>query len=94
LATFWSLRREKCARALHWPPMSTEVSFDERQRRARHATRAIAAGAIGTASGIGVALLGLEGPGTVLTLGGALLLGWGLHRFGRLGADPPRWYGR
>lgn len=73
--------------------MSKE-SFDERQRRSRLATRAIAGGAVGTASGVVASLLGFEGPGMVLTLGGALLLGWGLHRFGRLRADPPRWSGR
>jgi hypothetical protein len=71
-----------------------EESFEERQRRSRLAARAIAGGAVGTASGVALSLLGFEGPGLVLTLGGALLLGWGLHRFGRLGADPPGWYGR
>ena len=71
-----------------------KVSLDERQRRSRLAMRAVAGGAIGTASGVIVSLFGFEGPGMVLTLGGALLLGWGLHRFGRLGADPPGWYGR
>jgi hypothetical protein len=74
--------------------VTSNVSFDERLRRANLAVRAIAGGAIGTASGVIVSLLGFEGPGAVLTLGGVLLLGWGLHRFGRLGADPPRWYGR
>lgn len=71
----------------------SKVSFDERRRRARLALRAVACGALGTASGVVVSLLGVERLGIVLTLGGTLLLGWGLHRFGRLGADPPRWYG-
>lgn len=72
----------------------SNVSFEERQRRSRLAMRAVACGALGTASGVAISLLDLEGPGRVLTLAGALLLGWGLHRFGRLGADPPGWYGR
>jgi hypothetical protein len=72
----------------------SKVSLDERQRRSSLAMRAVAGGAIGTASGVAVSLLGVEAPGMVLTLGGALLLGWGLHRFGRLGADPAGWSGR
>jgi hypothetical protein len=70
--------------------MSRAAPADRRQR-VRLAQRAIVAGAIGTASGVIVSLLGAEGAGMPLTLGSALLLGWGLHRFGRLGADPPGW---
>lgn len=73
--------------------MSTK-SFDERRRRLRLATRAVAGGAVGAASGVAVSMLGAEGIGMPLTLGSAMLLGWGLHRFGRLGADPPGWYGQ
>jgi hypothetical protein len=68
--------------------MST-LTFDERQQRLRLAKRAVACGALGTASGVAVSMLGAEGIGMVLTLGCGALLGWGLHRFGRLGPDPP-----
>ena len=46
-------------------------------------------GAFGVISGIATSVLGAEDAGAVLTLVGLAMLLWGLHRLGRLGADPP-----
>lgn len=60
-----------------------------RPARVARATVTVAAGAVGTAGGMVVSLYGAEGAGAGLTIAGALLMLWGLHRYGRLGADPP-----
>ncbi|MGC4088893.1 MAG: hypothetical protein QM756_13530 [Polyangiaceae bacterium] len=44
-------------------------------------------GAVSTVCGIVLAVADDQGVSILLTLGGVLLLVWGLHRFGRLGAD-------
>ena len=69
--------------------MSPNGSSD-RQRRVRLATGPLLVGAFGTV--IGIALSVAEGGdvAATLTLVGAGMLLLGLHRLGRLGADPPR----
>jgi hypothetical protein len=62
---------------------------DGRARRAIIATRTLALGALGTVAGVVASVVGLQAAGAVLTLSGILGLLWGLHRVGRLGADPP-----
>lgn len=59
-----------------------------RERRVAVAVQALTVGAFGTCAGIALSITGLENTGGVMTLSGLLLLVWGLHRFGRLGADP------
>jgi hypothetical protein len=62
---------------------------DTRERRVNAATQPLIVGAFGVTGGIASSLLGAEEIGAVLTLSGLCLLGWGLHRLGRLGPDPP-----
>jgi len=61
----------------------------ERQRRVRLATGPLSVGALGTVAGVALSLLGGGDFAAGMTLAGALLLLYGLHRLGRLGADPP-----
>lgn len=61
---------------------------ESRARRVNAATHPLIVGAFGVTGGIVSSLLGAEDVGAVLTLSGLCLLGWGLHRLGRLGADP------
>jgi hypothetical protein len=61
----------------------------ERQRRVRLATGPLSVGALGTVAGVALSLLGAGDFAAGMTLAGALLLLYGLHRLGRLGADPP-----
>jgi hypothetical protein len=60
-----------------------------RARNVSSAAHTLTVGAIGTCAGIALSMTGSEDVGAVLTIAGVLLLLWGLHRFGRLGADPP-----
>lgn len=60
----------------------------ERQQRARLATGPLLVGALGLVLGVMLGLLGKGDLSAALTLSGAALLLWGLHRLGRLGADP------
>lgn len=53
------------------------------------ATQPLAVGASGVVGGIMASVLGAQNVGAVLTLAGMCMLGWGLHRLGRLGPDPP-----
>ena len=53
------------------------------------ATQPLIVGAFGVTGGIVSSMLGARDVGAVLTLAGLGLLGWGLHRLGRLGPDPP-----
>ena len=46
-------------------------------------------GALGTVIGIALSVLGAGNLAAGMTLAGAALLLYGLHRLGRLGADPP-----
>jgi len=62
----------------------------ERQRRVRLATGPLAIGALGTVVGIALSLLEVGDFAAALTLSGGAMLLWGLHRLGRLGADPPQ----
>jgi hypothetical protein len=62
---------------------------ESRARRVNAATQPLIVGAFGVTGGIVASLLGGEEVGAVLTLSGLCLLGWGLHRLGRLGPDPP-----
>lgn len=57
--------------------------------RERRAGLFIRVGAGASAAGIALAAAGDEAIARWLTLGGLLVLVLGLHRFGRLGADPP-----
>ena len=61
----------------------------ERQRRVRLATGPLSVGALGTVTGVSLSLLGAGDFAAGITLAGAALLLYGLHRLGRLGADPP-----
>lgn len=63
--------------------------FSERQRQVRLATGPLGMGALGMVLGVMLGLLGQSDISAALTLSGAGLLLWGLHRLGRLGADPP-----
>ena len=62
--------------------------FSERQRQVRRATGPLGMGALGLVLGVMLGLLGQSDVSAALTLSGAGLLLWGLHRLGRLGADP------
>lgn len=66
-----------------------DANADSRQRRARLATGSLVVGALGLVLGVMSGLLGQSDLSAALTLAGAGLLLWGLHRLGRLGADPP-----
>lgn len=68
--------------------MSTNESA-ERERQARLATGPLGMGALGLVLGVMLGLLGQSDLSAGLTLSGVGLLLWGLHRLGRLGADPP-----
>jgi hypothetical protein len=61
----------------------------ERQRQVRLATGPLSVGALGTVLGISLSVLGAGNLAAGMTLAGAALLLYGLHRLGRLGADPP-----
>jgi hypothetical protein len=63
--------------------------LSDRQQRARLATGPLGVGALGLVLGVVLGLLGQSDLSAALTLTGAALLLWGLHRLGRLGADPP-----
>lgn len=58
-------------------------------RRVRLATGPLAAGALGTVAGIVLSMVVGGDFAAVLTVAGAVMLLWGVHRLGRLGADPP-----
>jgi hypothetical protein len=60
-----------------------------RDRQVSNATQALAVGAVGLSAGIVSSMAGGDDAGAVLSIVGGLMLLWGLHRFGRLGADPP-----
>jgi hypothetical protein len=69
--------------------MSPNGSSD-RQRRVRLATGPLLVGAFGTVIGIALSVVkGGDVPATLTLIGAGMLL-LGLHRLGRLGADPPR----
>lgn len=61
----------------------------ERQRQVRLATGPLSVGALGTVIGVSLSLLGGGDFAAGMTLVGAALLLYGLHRLGRLGPDPP-----
>lgn len=63
--------------------------LSERQRQVRLATGPLGMGALGLVLGVLLGLLGQSDVSAGLTLAGAALLLWGLHRLGRLGPDPP-----
>jgi hypothetical protein len=65
-----------------------EMSGD-RDRHVSRATGPVSVGASGTAAGVALGVMGWEDWSAVFTVAGALMLLWGLHRLGRLGADPP-----
>jgi uncharacterized membrane protein HdeD (DUF308 family) len=60
-----------------------------RAARVSGAAQLLIVGAIGICAGIALSVTESEDVGAVLTLVGLALLLLGLHRFGRLGADPP-----
>lgn len=74
---------------LHFPGFVEKNQSEDRQRLVHRATAPLAAGAIGTTVGVVVCILGGQGIGGGISLAGGALLLWGLHRLGRLGADPP-----
>lgn len=74
---------------LHFPGFVAKNQRQDRQRRVHRATAPLAAGAIGTTVGVVVCISGGQDIGGGLSLAGGALLLWGLHRVGRLGADPP-----
>lgn len=60
-----------------------------RERRVSSATHPLAVGAFGVVAGTALCVVGADEAGAVLTLAGFVMMVWGLHRLGRLGADPP-----
>jgi hypothetical protein len=60
-----------------------------RDRRVRLATGPLTAGALGTVAGIVLCMTVGGDFAAMLTVAGAVLLLWGVHQLGRLGADPP-----
>lgn len=60
----------------------------DRASKSRRAARALLMGAGGLATGLALSLSGIQGAGAGLTAAGAVMMLWGLHRYGRLGADP------
>lgn len=62
---------------------------EDRERVVHRATAPLSAGAIGTTIGVIACILGSQEIGGGFALAGGVLLLWGLHRLGRLGADPP-----
>ena len=62
----------------------------DRERRVRLATGPLLVGAFGTVIGIALSVVAGGDVAATLTLVGAAMLLLGLHRLGRLGADPPR----
>ncbi len=62
---------------------------DRDDRHVSRATGPVGVGASGATAGIVLGVMGWEDWSAVFTVAGALMLLWGLHRFGRLGADPP-----
>jgi len=64
-----------------------------RDRQVSRATGPVGVGASGTATGIVLGVMGWQDWSAVFTVTGALMLLWGLHRLGRLGADPSEPHG-
>jgi len=62
----------------------------DRERRVRLATGPLLVGAFGTVAGIVLSVVESGDVFATLTLVGAGMLLLGLHRLGRLGADPPQ----
>jgi hypothetical protein len=60
-----------------------------RERRVRLATGPLAAGGLGTVAGVVLSMVVGGDFAAMLTVAGAVMLLWGVHRLGRLGADPP-----
>lgn len=60
-----------------------------RPERLRSTRQMLVASALGVVAGVTASLLGAEKLAMPVTLASLALLGLGLHRFGRLGADPP-----
>jgi hypothetical protein len=60
-----------------------------RERQVRLATGPLLVGALGAVLGIVLSFVMGGDFAAALTLSGALMLLWGVHRLGRLGADPP-----
>jgi len=61
----------------------------DRERRVRLATGPLLVGAFGTVIGIALSVVASGDVAATLTVVGAGMLLLGLHRLGRLGADPP-----
>jgi hypothetical protein len=62
----------------------------DRERKVRLATGPLLVGAFGTVIGIALSVVASGDIAATLTVVGAGMLLLGLHRLGRLGADPPR----
>lgn len=74
---------------LDFPGFVEKKQQDERQRAVRLATAPLAAGAIAASVALVLCIAGAQVIGGGLLLSASVLLLWGLHRLGRLGADPP-----
>lgn len=61
----------------------------DRPGMAMRAARTLAAGAAGTSAAVALSLFGAESTAAGLALMSVPMMLWGLHRYGRLGADPP-----
>jgi uncharacterized RDD family membrane protein YckC len=67
---------------------------EDRQGAVRRASVPLAAGAILASVAVVVCIVGAPVLGGGLLLSSSVLLLWGLHLLGRLGADPPASFGR
>jgi hypothetical protein len=74
---------------LGFPGAVEKNQRNERHGAVRRATLPLAAGAATSCVAIVVCVVGARVLGGALLVSGSALLLWGLHRLGRLGADPP-----
>jgi hypothetical protein len=74
---------------LYFPGFVDKNQAEERESAVRRATQPLSAGVVATCVAVVVCVVGGQMLGGTLLLTGSALLLWGLHRLGRLGADPP-----
>ncbi len=65
-----------------------QIALAATERRAQAASQLLGIGAAGTVVGLALGVVGADGAGVAVTASGFAILLLGLHRYGRLGADP------